>query len=173
MLLFHLWKVSRFPCVSAHLREVWKGRMEAKRRCRCSGGHGTETHLRKVGRYRGENAHLWKVGNLILVGDVCEDGFLLGCGRQYKKKTAAGCCGRWSFGNFIERKTGFEPALISLPSGSKSARVFRAFLYPPRPSTGGRRRSWGEPRFPLGCGRQYKKKTAAGVLRSVVLWELY
>ena len=113
-------------------------------------------HLWKV------SAHLWKVGNLILVGDVCEDGFPLGCGRQYKKKTAAGCCGRWSFGNFIERKTGFEPALISLPSGSKSARVFRAFLYPPRPSTGGRRRSWGEPRFPLGCGRQYKKKDRSG-----------
>ena len=87
-----------------------------------------------------------------------EPRFPLWCWWQYKKKTAAGCCGRWFLGVSFERKTGFELALISLTSGSKSARVFRALLYPPRPSTGGWRRSWGEPHFPLGCGRRYKKR---------------
>ena len=99
--------------------------------------------------------------------------FRSSAGGGIKKDRRWGAAVGGSLETFFERKTGFELTLISLPSGSKSARVFRAFLYPPRPFTGGRRRSWGEPRFPLGCGRQYKKKTAAGMLRSVVLWELY
>ena len=82
--------------------------------------------------------------------------FSLGMSVRVVFRSGAAVGGSWE--TFFERKTGFELALISLPLGSKSARVFRAFLYPPRPSTGGRRRSWGEPRFPLGCWWQYKKR---------------
>ena len=79
-----------------------------------------------------------------------------------KKDRGGGAAVGGSLETFFERKTGFELALISLPLGSKSARVFRALSYPPRPSTGGRRRSWGEPRFPLGCWWQNKKRPRRG-----------
>lgn len=89
-------------------------------------------------------------------------GILFSLGMSVRVVFCSGAAVGGSLETFFERKTGFEPALISLPLGSKSARVFRAFLYPPRPSTGGWRRSWGEPRFPLWCGRRYKKDRGGG-----------
>ena len=93
---------------------------------------------------------------------------------EVKKKTAAGCCGWWFCGNFIERKTGFELALISHPSVSKSARVGPApfYILPGPPQEGGEGLG-ANPVFRSGAGGSIKKKTVAGVLRSVVLWELY
>ena len=85
-------------------------------------------------------------------------GILFSLGMSVRVVFCSGAAVGGSLETFFERKTGFELALISLPLGSKSARVFRAFLYPPRPSTGGSRRSWGEPRFPLRCVRRNKKR---------------
>ena len=42
--------------------------MEGKRGYGRPGGHGMKTHLLKVGRYRGESAHLGKVGKVRMEG---------------------------------------------------------------------------------------------------------